>query len=91
SSVAPYNDLTALDLKINEALLERFGEGTLEGDSVTMKGAARIWYIGRFLDGFIFDTNIDEVKQLIYGEVASEGEAITITPEEDKDKYVDSW
>lgn len=91
SSVAPYNDLPALDLKINEALLERFGEGTLEGDSVTMKGAAKIWYIGRFLDGFIFDTNIDEVKQLIYGEVTSEGEAITITPEEDKDKYVDSW
>lgn len=23
--------------------------------------------IGCFLDGFIFDTNIDEVKQIIYG------------------------
>ncbi len=91
SSVAPYNDLAALDLQINEALLKRFGEGTLEGDSVKIKGTAKVWYIGRFLDGFIFDTNIDEVKKLIYGKVESEGEAISITPQTDKNSYVDSW
>ena len=37
---------------------------------MTLEGTAKIWYIGRFLDGFIFDTNIDEVKKIIYGEVA---------------------
>ena len=91
SALAPYNDMAALDEQINKALLERFGEGTLEGDSVKMDGTAKIWYIGRFLDGFIFDTNIDEVKQLIYGKVDSEGSEISITPEEDKGSYVDSW
>ena len=51
-------------------------------DSVKLSGAAKIWYIGRFLDGFIFDTNIDEVKEIIYGEVQSEGDALAYTPEE---------
>lgn len=91
SGVAPYNDMAALDKKINQALLDRFGEGTLDGDSVKMNGMATVWYIGRFLDGFIFDTNIDEVKELIYGKVESEGSAIGITPGEDKDSYVASW
>lgn len=91
SSVAPYSDMAHLDQQINEALLKRFGEGTLEGDSVKISGTAKVWYIGRFLDGFIFDTNIDEVKTLIYGKVESEGEAISITPQTDKKSYVDSW
>lgn len=91
STVAPYNDLATLDGQINEALLERFGEGTLEGDSVKLSGTAKIWYIGRFLDGFIFDTNIDEVKELIYGQVESAGEAISITPDSNGKNYVSSW
>lgn len=91
SSVAPYNDMAGLDARINEALRERFGEGRLDGDSVKMTGTAHVWYIGRFLDGFIFDTNIDEVKELIYGKVESAGSAISITPESDRSSYVDSW
>ena len=91
----PYNmdDLSALDKRIAEALVKRFhGEGDdykvyegvdkLESDSVGLDGTAKIWYIGRFLDGFIFDTNIDEVKEIIYGEVTSEGEALSYTPED---------
>ncbi len=91
SGVAPYNDMRALDCQINEALLERFGEGRLDGDSVKLSGSANVWYIGRFLDGFIFDTNIDEVKQIIYGKVEKKGEAISITPQYDKDNFVDAW
>ena len=75
-----------IDMQIAEALKKRFhGEGddyqkyegvkALEADSVTLDGTAKIWYIGRFLDGFIFDTNIDEVKQIIYGEVRKTGSA----------------
>ena len=75
-----------IDMQIAEALKKRFhGEGDdyekyegvkkLEADSVTLEGTAKIWYIGRFLDGFIFDTNIDEVKQIIYGEVRKTGSA----------------
>ena len=74
----PYNEpMAALDKKINDALVERFGAGTYKGDSIKSGETASIWYIGRFLDGFIFDTNIDEVKKLIYGEVQSEGSAYT--------------
>ena len=78
--------LADLEKKIAEALVKRFhGEGDdyeaykgvadLDADSVGMEGTAKIWYIGRFLDGFIFDTNIDEVKQIIYGEVRKTGSA----------------
>lgn len=73
----PYNG-SDLEKEISEALVKRFhGEGDdykvyegvdkLESDSVGLDGTAKIWYIGRFLDGFIFDTNIDEVKEIIYG------------------------
>lgn len=72
----PYNEsMAALDRKINDALVERFGAGTYKGDSIRSGETVNVWYIGRFLDGFIFDTNIDEVKKLIYGEVQSEGSA----------------
>lgn len=87
----PYNG-SDLEKEISEALKKRFhGEGDdykayegvdkLESDSVGLDGTAKIWYIGRFLDGFIFDTNIDEVKKIIYGEVTSEGSAYSYTPE----------
>lgn len=56
-----------------------------------MSGEAKIWYIGRFLDGFIFDTNIDEVKEIIYGEVASEGSALTYTPEKDQSSLITAF
>lgn len=86
----PYNAFAAMEEKINKALVERFHPdenepyaGVLElGDSVKLDGKAKIWYIGRFLDGFIFDTNIDEVKQIVYGEVLSKGTALEYTPEE---------
>lgn len=79
---APVSSVADLDAKINEALIERFGTGTLDGDSVKLDGTANIWFIGRFLDGFIFDTNIDEVKEIVYGETVSTGSALEYTPED---------
>ena len=90
--VAPYTDegsVASIDAQIAEALQKRFhadepykGVAALDADSVKLDGTAKIWYIGRFLDGFIFDTNIDEVKEIVYGEVASEGSALSYTPED---------
>ena len=94
SGYLPYADaasMATLETQINEALVKRFhpdeekpypGIKELKADTVKLDGEAKIWYIGRFLDGFIFDTNIDEVKQIIYGEVASEGKAFEYTPKE---------
>lgn len=91
STTAPYNNIEELDLKINEALRERFGEGVLDGDSVKLTGTAKIWYIGRFLDGFIFDTNIDEVKELVFGEVTASGSVMSYCPKDDEKSLVSSW
>ncbi len=95
AGMEPYvseGSVSELNRKIAEALKERFHsdepyagveELVKEGaDSVGLSGKAKIWYIGRFLDGFIFDTNIDEVKEIIYGEVVSKGSALEYTPEE---------
>lgn len=95
----PYNkdDMSALEADIAKVLKERFhgkdddykayeGVDKLESDSVGLSGTAKIWYIGRFLDGFIFDTNIDEVKEIIYGAGNyTEGSAKSYKPEDGGD------
>ncbi len=89
----PYVDeasMADIDRRIVEALRERFGEAAtaykgvkeLDADSVKLEGKAKIWYIARFLDGFVLDTNIDEVKQIVYGEVKQAGEALEYTPKD---------
>ncbi len=85
-TVTPYND-AGLEEKIAQALVKRFhsddaysGVAALDADSVGLNKTAKIWYIGRFLDGFIFDTNINEVKELIYGSGYTAGEAIEYMP-----------
>ncbi len=95
SPYEPYNAFDAMEQKIAEALVKRFhtdddgvvtpyaGVKSIDADSVDLEKTVSVWYIGRTLDGFIFDTNIDEVKEIVYGEVASEGSAFdpsTSTP-----------
>lgn len=92
-----YND-SELNNRINTALVKRFGKGLtteeeiLDADSLKVKTEAKIWYVGRFLDGFIFDTNIDEVKEIIYGKVESPGEALKFDTKKPLDnKYILAW
>lgn len=71
-----------LNRRIDAALVERFGAGitydeVLDADSLKSRATAFVWYVGRFLDGFVFDTNIDEVKEIVYGEVNSKGESLS--------------
>ena len=71
-----------LNRRIDAALVERFGAGitydeVLDADSLKSRSTAFVWYVGRFLDGFVFDTNIDEVKEIVYGEVNSKGESLS--------------
>lgn len=92
-----YSNPVDLERRINEALIKRFGTGitrdeVLTTDSLKTKTTANVWYIGRFLDGFIFDTNIDEVKEIIYGEVQTKGEALKFYPKNmDENKYILAW
>jgi hypothetical protein len=86
-----------LDSRINAALVERFGRGitrdeVLEADSVSKTATAKVWYIGRFLDGYIFDTNIDEVAEIVFGKVESKGEALSFNMKDSEDnKYILAW
>jgi hypothetical protein len=86
-----------LDQRINEALIKRFGKGitrdeVLTTDSLKTKNVATVWYVGRFLDGFIFDTNIDEVKEIIYNEVKTKGEGLDFYMKNmDENKYIPAW
>lgn len=86
-----------IDRRINEALVKRFGKGitkdeVLEADSLNAKLTAKVWYVGRFLDGFVFDTNIDEVKEIVFGKVESEGEALTFdTAKPLENDYILAW
>ena len=86
-----------LNSRIDAALVKRFGEGitydeVLEADSLNVQATAKVWYVGRFLDGFIFDTNIDEVEEIVFGKVDSAGEALSFTTANPEDNdYILAW
>lgn len=89
--------MSDIDKRINEALVKRFGEGitydeVLTTDSLNTKNTAKVWYVGRFLDGYVFDTNIDEVKEIVYGKVEDKGEALSFDMKNvDDNKYILAW
>lgn len=95
SIYAPYSNFDQLEQDIADTLVRRFGTyggvAALQSDMVTYDGTAKIWYIGRFLDGFIFDTNIPGVRRLIYGETNPEGEALSVNPSSETWNYIDAW
>ena len=91
AQVEPYatrESMTEIDRRIDEALRKRFldsddanyaGPAALDADSVDMEKTTNVWYITRFLDGFVVDTNIDEVKEIVYGEVQRAGTAYDVS------------
>lgn len=86
-----YNNFDALESQINDALLERFGEGVFDGSKIGGDGKAKIWYICRFLDGFIADTNISEIRELLYGPDEASDTELTYSPENNRSDYVPAW
>lgn len=97
SSLDGVNKLSDVDRRINEALVKRFGRGitydeVLDADSLKVHATAKVWYIGRFLDGYIFDTNIDEVQEIVFGKVENKGTALDFDSRNPKDnKYILAW
>lgn len=94
---ARYSDMAAFDKKLFEALAQKFSkeiEETSDDDAkvIGKSNAAKVWYVARFLDGFIFDTNIKEVRELAFNEAdASEGSAIIYEAEDDEKDYINAW
>ena len=83
--------LAELNQQINDILLERFGKGLeaskrSENNLVTKNGRADVWYILRFLDGFVVDTNIAEIRELVFGEKEPVCEVFSYSPSDDDGK-----
>ena len=95
----PYEDnkhykkhsMAEVNRKINEILIERFGDGLSkdernESNKVTKNGRANVWYVLRFLDGFVVDTNIAELRSFIFGEKDPICEVFSYSPIDDEGK-----
>lgn len=87
---APGN-MAEINKKINEILLQRFGKGLdvskqSEKTQVTKNGRAKVWYVLRFLDGFVVDTNIAEIRTFIFDEKNPECEVFSYSPSDDEGK-----
>lgn len=87
-----YADMERLNKEIDEILLKRFGEGVKidpqhpEKTEVTQGGRANVWYVVRFLDGFVVDTNIAEIRTLIFDEKSPSCEVFSYSPSDDEGK-----
>ena len=83
--------MPSINQKINNILLERFGKGLeaserSEKNLVTKNGRANVWYILRFLDGFVVDTNIAELRKFIFNEQDPVCEVFSYSPSDDESK-----
>ena len=95
--------LAEINREIDDVLLERFGEGLDPADAEPMDSTdvAKVWYVARLLDGFVVDTNIPEVKKIVYPEEEmdeddEEGEAYEFNTGTDDESAttnntVDAW
>ena len=86
-----YGNMPFINQQINDILIERFGKGLEssergEKNLVTKNGRANVWYIVRFLDGFVVDTNIAEIRELIFGEQNPTCEVFSYSPSDDDGK-----
>ncbi len=86
-----YADMDKLNDSINKILLKRFGEGLgkdklNDNTKVTKSGRASIWYVLRFLDGFVVDTNIAEIRTLVFDEKSPVCTPFSYSPSDDEEK-----
>ena len=88
---ASLGKMTKINDTINKILLQRFGKGLdkskqSEKTQVTRNGRANVWYVLRFLDGFVVDTNIAEIRELMFDETAPECSVFSYSPSDDEGK-----
>ena len=86
-----YGNMPFINQQINDILLKRFGKGLDasqrgEKNIVTKNGRADVWYVLRFLDGFVVDTNIAEIRTLVFGEQDPVCEVFSYSPSDDEGK-----
>ena len=79
----------------NKILIKRFGKGIPRGEQgestqVTKNGRAKIWYVARFLDGFVLDTNIAEIRTYLFDEKTPTCEVFSYSPSDDDGKEAEN-
>lgn len=84
-------DIQEMNDSIATLLIERFGSGVTTGDVITESESSNIWYIARFLDGFVVDTNIEEVRALVFDDSTNSTSEVVYEAESDNGSHVDMW
>ena len=94
--------LAQINKEIDQVLLKKFGEGLHPADAEPADSVsiADVWYVTRLLDGFVIDTNIPEIKKIVYGndyeESVSDNDAtaleVSLNEDDTSDSsFVDAW
>ena len=60
------------------------------GDTLTVDSTAYIYYKGYYLDGFVFDSNIDSVQLRAFGEITT-SEPLTYKASADEKEYIKAF
>lgn len=60
------------------------------GDTLTVDSTAYLYYKGYYLDGFVFDSNIDSVQLRAFGEI-THSDPLVYKPSEDKEELINAF
>lgn len=91
-----YADMAALDKQINDILAAKFKDKVRdkadmsEETLVTKSGTANTWYVMRFLDGFVVDSNIREINELMF-EKSGSTTVNSYTPDGTGESMINAW
>ncbi len=77
-SVALAWGMTPADTVVNHYYIKKLYSINHKDSIIGKDSTARIYYTGRFLDGFVFDTNIDSIRRRVYGEIREESDTAAI-------------
>ncbi len=91
-----YADMAALDKQINDILAAKFKDKVQDKADmsdetlVTKTGTAQAWYVLRFLDGFVVDSNIREINELVF-EKSGSTSVLSYTPDGTGESTINAW
>lgn len=73
--------MNAADSLYEGMYLDILTRNPIQSDTIGADSTVNVYYIGKFLDGFVFDTNVDSIQQQLYGEI-SDTTALEYVPSE---------
>ncbi|MFR9603663.1 MAG: hypothetical protein SNG02_07310 [Rikenellaceae bacterium] len=90
-SVYNQYSMAEIDAMLKEVIDDNFYEGKLTSKYIGFEGSAEVWYIGRFLDGFIFDTNISDVRDLVTDDGSAFNPGVMEWWASEASNYITAW